>query len=294
MNNRNSTLIGLLLLTAAAIPGCLSTGNKNNSYLNMVQPEQGAQHGKGHGAAPGEKQAESKPTEAKSHGETTPTEHPGEKQAESKSTEAKPHGETTPTEPAIEVVAKAESPAAILSKQQAPEKPLETTEPKAEAPKLEAKKVPAKSLTPAEKAIATKLKLEQDAVEAIATKWMALVTSGRKTAGEEVADLYTKDAVLIGADSTEMRNSPAGIRSYFNTFTRQPNLAITGYSGNVRVYGDSAVETGYYTFAYNKGEKRETVPARFSIHYRRVDGEWKINDHHSSRLPEASKREGET
>jgi uncharacterized protein (TIGR02246 family) len=277
MNNRNSTLIGLLLLTAAAIPGCLSTANKNNSYLNMVQPEHGAQHGKGH-EAEGEKQA--KPTEAKSHGETTPAEPHGENQAG-----AKPHGETTPTEPAIEVVAKAESPAVIPSKQQAPEKSLETTEPKAEAPKPEAKKIPAKPLTSVEKAIATKLKLEQDAVEAIATKWMALVTSGRPTAGTEVTDLYTKDAVLMGADSTEMRNSPEEIRSYFNTFTRLPNLAITGYSGSVRVYGDSAVETGYYTFAYNKGEKRETVPARFSIHYRRVNGEWKINDHHSSRLP---------
>jgi uncharacterized protein (TIGR02246 family) len=287
MNNRNSTLIGLLLLTAAAIPGCLSTANKNNSYLNMVQPEQGAQHGKGHEATQGEKQAESKPTEAKSHGEATPAEHQGEKQAESK-----PHGGTTPTEPAIEVVAKAESPAA--NPHQAPEKSLETTEPNAEASKPEAKKIPAKPLTPAEKAKVTKLKLEQDAVEAIATKWMALVTSGRPTAGTEVTDLYTKDAVLMGADSTEMRNSPEEIRSYFNTFTRLPNLAITGYSGNVRVYGDSAVETGYYTFAYNKGEKRETVPARFSIHYRRVNGEWKINDHHSSRLPEASKREGET
>jgi uncharacterized protein (TIGR02246 family) len=267
MNNRNSTLIGLLLLTAAAIPGCLSTGNKNNSYLNMVQPDHGAKPTKGH--------------------ETTAH---GAQQAESKPTESKPH-EASHTEPAIEVVAKAESPAAT-QEHQSPDKPLETTEPKAEAPKPE--KTPTKPLSPAEKAKATKLKVEQDAVEAVATKWMALVTSGRKTASEEVTNLYTKDAVLIGADSTEMRNSPEGIRSYFNTFTRQPNLAITGYSGNVRVYGDSAVETGYYTFAYNKGEKRETVPARFSIHYRRVDGEWKINDHHSSRLPEASKQEGET
>jgi uncharacterized protein (TIGR02246 family) len=263
MNNRNSTLIGLLLLTAAAIPGCLSTSNKNNSYLNMVQPDHGAQQTKGH--------------------ETTAH---GEKQAESK-----PHGESTPTDQAIEIVAKTKSPAA--PDHQAPEKPPATAEPKkAEAPKPE--KIPTKPLTPAEKAKATKLKLEQDTVEAIATKWMALVTSGRPTAGEEVTDLYTKDAVLIGADATEMRNSPEEIRSYFNTFTQLPNLAITGYSGNVRVYGDSAVETGYYTFAYNKGEKRETVPARFSIHYRRINGEWKINDHHSSRLPSASKQEGET
>jgi uncharacterized protein (TIGR02246 family) len=281
MNNRNSTLIGLLLLTAAAIPGCLSTANKNNSYLNMVQPEHGAQHGKG------EKQAESKPTEAKSHGETTPAEHQGEKQAE-----AKPHGGTTPTEPAIEVVAKAESPAA--KPHQAPEKPLETTEPKAEAPKPEAKKIPAKPLTPAEKAIATKLKIEQDAVEAVATKWMALVTSGRPTASEEISSLYTKDATLIGADSPDVRNSPEEIRRYFKNFTQLPNLAITGYSGSVRIYGDSAVETGYYTFAYDKGEKREAVPARFSIHYRRVNGEWKIDDHHSSRLPNAASKQGET
>ncbi len=271
MNNRHSALIGLLLLTAAAVPGCLSTANKNNSYLNMVQPEHGAQPEHGHETAAN-----------------------GEKQAEPKQTEAKPQGETSRTEQAIEVVAKAEGESPPAKEHQEREKTEETTELKAEAPKPEVKQIPTKPLTPAEKAKAAKLKIEQDAVEAVATKWMALVTSGRKTAGEEVTDLYTKDATLIGSDSAETRNSPEEIRSYFNGFTRLPNLAITGYSGNVRVYGDSAVETGYYTFAYNKGEQRETVPARFSIHYRRVNGEWKINDHHSSRLPEASKQQGET
>jgi hypothetical protein len=281
MNNRNSTLIGLLLLTAAAIPGCLSTANKNNSYLNMVQPEHGAQHTKGHAStAHGEKQTEPKQTEAKPHGEATHT-------------ETKPHGEATRTDQAIEVVAKPEreSPA---NEHQAPEKTAETTEPKAEPPKPEVKKIPSKPLTPAEKEKAAKLKVEQDAVEAVATKWMALVTSGRPTASEEISSLYTKDATLIGADAPEVRNSPEEIRRYFKNFTQLPNLAITGYSGSVRIYGDSAVETGYYTFAYDKGEKREAVPARFSIHYRRVNGEWKIDDHHSSRLPNAASKQGET
>lgn len=113
------------------------------------------------------------------------------------------------------------------------------------------------------------------------------------TASEEITNLYTKDATLIGADSPQVRNSPEEIRRYFKSFTQLPNLAITGYSGSVRVYGDTAVETGYYTFAYDKGEKRETVPARFSIHYRRVNGEWKIDDHHSSRLPGAASKQGE-
>jgi uncharacterized protein (TIGR02246 family) len=259
MNNRHSTLIGLLLLTAAAIPGCLSS-NKNNSYLNMVQPDHGVPQAKGHEAPHSENQAEANP-----HGE------------------AKSQGEASHADQAIEVIAKAEG-KSPSNDHQAPENPAE---PKAEAPKAEPKKLPAKPLTPDEKAKATKLKLERDAVEAIATKWMALLTSGKPTASEELTNLYTKDAILIGSDATEMRSSPEAIRSYFNSFTRLPDLAITGYSGKVRVYGDSAVETGYYTFAYGKGEKRETIPARFSIHYRRINGEWKINDHHSSRLPEA-------
>jgi uncharacterized protein (TIGR02246 family) len=259
MNTSNSTLIGLLLLTAAAVPGCLSTANKNNSYLNMVQPEH----------------AESKHAEGKHAKGHEPT---GEKPAEANHGEAK----VADGEKAIEVVAKTEGKS--LEPTQSTEPPPEA---KAKPPKPSAKKIPAKPLTPAEKAKVAKLKTDLDAVEAVATKWMALVTSGRSDASEAVLDLYTKDAIFIGSDSAQVRDNPADIRSYFNYFTKLPELAITGYRGNVRVYGDSAIESGYYTFAYKAGEQRETIPARFSIHYRRVNGEWKINDHHSSRLPEA-------
>jgi uncharacterized protein (TIGR02246 family) len=268
MNSRNSTLIGLLLLTAIAIPGCFSTANRNNSY--QIQPEHGVQYAL--------------------KGQETNT------QAETQ-TEAKPQGEApaeaTHRNQTIEVVAKpgSETPA---NGHQAPEKTTETQEPKAAPPKLDLQKVPSKPLTPAERAKAAKLKVEQDAVEAVTTKWMALVTSGRPTASEEITSLYTQDATVIGPDTPEVRNGPEEIRRYFKNFTQRPNLAITGYSGNVRIYGDTAVETGYYTFAYDQGEKRAAVPARFSLHYRRVKGEWKIDDHHSSRLPGAASQQGDT
>ena len=53
----------------------------------------------------------------------------------------------------------------------------------------------------------------------------------------------------------------------------------------IRVYGDTAINSGAYTFvAMIQGQPR-TLPARYSFTYRKVDGQWLIADHHSSALP---------
>ena len=53
----------------------------------------------------------------------------------------------------------------------------------------------------------------------------------------------------------------------------------------VRVYGDTAVNTGYYTFSYEKDGQTQTLPARYSFTLVNDDGKWLIVDHHSSAMP---------
>jgi uncharacterized protein (TIGR02246 family) len=308
MNTRHSTLIGLLLLTVAAVPGCLSSSKKDNSYLNVSKAEHAAeshapgQHGDSNSHSQGHGQTAAKPAGdshgAEGHGAAGHSEKQPGAEAHSHGAAAKPEKteahspEVTHSDKAIEVVAKTSGEATEGLKEPALGEKAESAEPKTEATKTEPQKAstksPTKPLSPAEKAKAAKLKQDEDAVEAVATKWMALVTSGRSEAPKDLLTLYTKDAVFIGPDSVHVRDQPEDIRSYLAYFTKLPELAITGYQGSIRLSGDSAIETGTYTFSYKAGEKRETIPARFSIHYRRIDGEWKIDSHHSSRLPEAS------
>jgi hypothetical protein len=53
----------------------------------------------------------------------------------------------------------------------------------------------------------------------------------------------------------------------------------------IRVYGDTAVNTGYYTFSYEKDGAAQTLPARYSFTLVKRDGDWQIVDHHSSAMP---------
>jgi hypothetical protein len=51
------------------------------------------------------------------------------------------------------------------------------------------------------------------------------------------------------------------------------------------VYGDTAVNTGYYTFSYTKDGETKSIPARYSFTYVKDGNDWKIVDHHSSAMP---------
>ena len=60
-------------------------------------------------------------------------------------------------------------------------------------------------------------------------------------------------------------------------------VAVT--DSRVRVLGNVAVNTGYYTFTAMRNGQPDPRPARFSFTYRLRDGKWLIVDHHSSSVP---------
>jgi hypothetical protein len=63
-----------------------------------------------------------------------------------------------------------------------------------------------------------------------------------------------------------------------------PDGTIT--ADNVQNYGEDAyLHTGLYTFMTGQADNRQSVEARFSYMWRKVDGAWKIVHHHSSTVP---------
>jgi hypothetical protein len=85
---------------------------------------------------------------------------------------------------------------------------------------------------------------------------------------DTIVALYSKDAVLWGTLSSTVRSDPAGLKSYFvGAFQALPKLTVKFGEQFIRVYGDTAVNTGYYTLFYTKDGEPKSIPARYSFTY---------------------------
>ncbi|WP_029587243.1 SgcJ/EcaC family oxidoreductase [Bradyrhizobium sp. URHD0069] len=107
---------------------------------------------------------------------------------------------------------------------------------------------------------------------------------------DKVLPLYSDDAVLWGTLSPTVRSDRAALRDYFvAAFKVLPGLKVAFGDQLIRVYGSTAVNTGYYTFSYVKDGETKSLPARYSFTYVKSDDNWLIVDHHSSAMPSAAK-----
>jgi uncharacterized protein (TIGR02246 family) len=103
---------------------------------------------------------------------------------------------------------------------------------------------------------------------------------------DKVLPFYSEDAVLWGTLSPTVRASRAALNDYFiGAFKVLPGLKVSFGDQLIRVYGDAAVNTGYYTFSYVKDGAAKTLPARYSFTYVKKGDRWLIVDHHSSTMP---------
>ena len=107
---------------------------------------------------------------------------------------------------------------------------------------------------------------------------------------DKVLPLYSHDAVLWGTLSPTVRADRATVRDYFVTaFKVLPGLKVAFGDQLIRMYGDTAVNTGYYTFSYVKDGETKRLPARYSFTYVKNGEHWLIVDHHSSAIPSTSR-----
>jgi hypothetical protein len=92
---------------------------------------------------------------------------------------------------------------------------------------------------------------------------------------EKVLPFYSDDAVLWGTLSPTVRSDRSALRDYFvAAFTVLPGLKVAFGDQLIRVYGNTAVNTGYYTFSYNKDGETKSLPARYSFTYLKNGERW--------------------
>lgn len=102
---------------------------------------------------------------------------------------------------------------------------------------------------------------------------------------DSIVTLYAPDAVLWGTTSPILRDTPEKIRDYFSNMPQRPNVRVALGEHRLRVLGDVAIDTGYYTFSNTDNGQKTSTAARFSFVFRRENGRWLIVDHHSSAAP---------
>ena len=127
----------------------------------------------------------------------------------------------------------------------------------------------------------------KDEVAAVTATWAQALGQDEP---DKVLPLYAEDAVLWGTLSPSLRADRAALRDYFVTaFKVLPGLKVSFGEQRIRVYGATAVNSGYYTFSFTKDGEAKTLPARYSFTYVKSGDRWLIVDHHSSAMPPAPK-----
>jgi uncharacterized protein (TIGR02246 family) len=120
-------------------------------------------------------------------------------------------------------------------------------------------------------------------VAAAAARWAEAFAADTP---DRIVALYDREAVLWGTLSPQRRDKPEAIRDYMvNAFKALPEHRVSFGNQLIRVYGNTAINTGYYTFTYKKDGESKSLPARYSLVYLRRNGQWMIVDHHSSAMP---------
>ena len=132
-------------------------------------------------------------------------------------------------------------------------------------------------------AVQTAVAGPKEDVGAATEKWATVFAENNP---DTIITLYAKDGVLWGTLSPTLRSDPAAVKAYFvAAFKALPKATVSFGEQLIRVYGDTAVNTGYYTFSYTKDGETKSIPARYSFTYVKDGNDWKIVDHHSSAMP---------
>lgn len=102
-----------------------------------------------------------------------------------------------------------------------------------------------------------------------------------------VTSLYAKNAILQPTVSNKVRITHAEIKDYFDHFLALKPVGVINFREIRPMNENKAVDAGVYTFTLTQADgSKSQVQARYTYVYQKIDGEWRILNHHSSIMPE--------
>ncbi len=118
-------------------------------------------------------------------------------------------------------------------------------------------------------------------VEIATQNWAKALSSNNP---QKIAAMYADGALLYATFENQL-DTPEGIQGYFAKLMKHQDLAVKFNKQNIRMFGDTAVNSGFYTFSYIDEGHEVEVPARYTFVFAHEGKSWLIVDHHSSTLP---------
>jgi len=86
------------------------------------------------------------------------------------------------------------------------------------------------------------------------------------------------------SDTTEHkpRIGAAAIADYYRTAAQRPTQRVALGERSIRVFGDTAIDSGTYNLFEMRDGQATLTPARYTLVYRNRGGRWMIVDHQTA------------
>lgn len=122
----------------------------------------------------------------------------------------------------------------------------------------------------------------RDQIAAATKAWQAAYDSRDP---KNIVSMYDTEAVLWGTAAKTIAPNPTAIWEYFKGAAARPNARVVIGEQHIRVFGETAFSSGYYTFSDVREGQVVPRPARFTLVFHKNSGKWLIVAHHSSAMP---------
>ncbi|HTM60604.1 MAG TPA: SgcJ/EcaC family oxidoreductase [Burkholderiales bacterium] len=150
-------------------------------------------------------------------------------------------------------------------------RPIEYDEPKVAAQ--------SKATVTSAAALSTVDSADRDKVAAATAAWVDAFNS-RDPA--RISALYDAEAVLSDTNEFKPRVGAAAIGEYYKNAAKRPTQRVALGERNVRLLGDTAIDSGTMTFFEMRDGNATTTPGRYSLTYQKRGGKWLIVDHQAA------------
>jgi uncharacterized protein (TIGR02246 family) len=121
-----------------------------------------------------------------------------------------------------------------------------------------------------------------DVSASVAAATAAWVEAFNSRDASRITALYDPEAVLSDASEAKPRTGAAAIADYYKSASQRPTQRVALGERAIRLYGDTAIDSGTYNLFEMRDGNAIVTPARYTLVYRQRGGRWLIVDHQAA------------